>query len=159
MGGSSGRSGGDIRWIGFSDGALDGGGAFPGGQFVGVGAVFVLHDGIKTGDDALRLTEKSADGGGVFDAFEIVAVFAGGAVEKGEEVAFEVLDKVGADFEGDELGAEGGLGGFLFGCVGRFVREKLEEGIGVGDGGGFVVVRGEAEISGPESGFFNRDGA
>jgi hypothetical protein len=39
-----------------------------------------LDGGVEAGDDVLGVAEESLDGGGAFDAFEVVAVFAGVAV-------------------------------------------------------------------------------
>ncbi len=50
-------------WSRFFRGALHVAGAFPSGELVGIAAVFVLHDGIRAGGDALGLAEQSVDGG------------------------------------------------------------------------------------------------
>lgn len=95
--------------FGFFRGTLDVGGAFPSGEFVGVAAVFVLHDGVEAGDDVLGVAEEGVDSGGVFDAFEVVADFSAVDVAEGLEVGAEVLDEVGGNLEGDELGLEVGV--------------------------------------------------
>ncbi len=100
--------------------------AFPSGEFVGGAAVFVLDGGVEAGDDGLGVAEEGLDGGGAFDAFKIVAVFAGVAEIEGVAVAAEVCDEVGGEFVGDELGAERGLGGEL----GRGVA-AIRDGAGV----------------------------
>ncbi len=68
----------------------------------------------------------------------------------GVAVGAEVLDEIGGEFVGDELGAERGVGGELGGGVaaishgGGVVFEEIQEGIRVGgdgclDGGGRVA--------------------
>jgi hypothetical protein len=46
--------------------------AFPGEELVEIAAVFVVHDGVQTGDGVLRFAEVRLDGGGAFDTFEVV---------------------------------------------------------------------------------------
>ena len=133
-----GRRGGGFRFL---RGALGAGGTFPSGEFVGVAAVFVLDGGIKAGDDGLGLAEEGLDGGGTFDAFEVVAVFAGVAVVQRIAVGAEVGDEVGGDFVGDEVGAQRGFGGELGRGVSVLVLQQTQQEIRVGgdgdlDGGG-----------------------
>ena len=128
---------------GFSVGALDVGGAFPSGELVGVAAVFVLDEGVEAGDDGLGAAEEGVDGGGVFDAFEVVVVFSVVDAVDGLEIGAEIGDEVGGDLEGDELGAEGAV--FLG-------FQKFKECLGVGDGGGFCVVGRIAVGGGWEAG-------
>ena len=56
---------------------------FPSGEFVGVAEEAVLDAGIEAGSDGLGLAEEGFDGGGAFDAFEVVVVFAGVARRRG----------------------------------------------------------------------------
>ena len=140
-------------------GALGAGGAFPGGELVGVAAVFVLDGGVEAGDDGLGVAEEGVDGGGAFDAFEVVAVFAGIAGVQGIAVGAEVGDEVGGEFVGDEFRAQRGLGGELGGGVGGLVFEQAQEGVGVGGDGGLDGGGGVAEVAIREGGIVELDGA
>ncbi len=151
--------GGWLRGFGSFRGFLGAGGAFPGGEFVGIPAVLVLDGGIKTGDDGLGLAEQGVDGGGAFDAFEVVAVFGGVAGVERVAVGAEVFHEVGGKFVGDESGAEGSFGGFGFWAFGSLVLQELEQGIRVGgdrglDGGAGMAVGGIRE-----AGIVQLDGA
>jgi len=112
MGSGDGWRGGVVGLL-FLRGALGVGGAFPGDEFAGVAGVFVLDGGVEAADHTLGGGEEGLDGGGAFDAFEVVADFAGVAGIEGIAVGAEVLDEVGGEFVGDEFGAERGLGGEL----------------------------------------------
>ncbi len=115
-----------------------------------------MDGGVEAGDDGLRLAEEGVNGGGAFDAFEVVAVFAGVAGVEDIAIGAEVFDEIGGEFVGDEFGAEGGIFGELGGGVaaignwGGVVFEEFQEGIRVGgdgflDGGGRVAVGGIVE--------------
>ena len=150
------RGDGSFRFLRRAHGAR---GAFPGGELVGVAAVFVLDGGVEAGDDGLGVAEEGLDGGGAFDAFEVVAVFAGVAVGECVAVGAEIFDEVGGEFVGDEFGAQRGLGGELGRGVGGGILEEFQEGIRVGGDGDLAGCGGVAVNGIVEGGFIELDGA
>ena len=116
------------------------GGAFPGGEFVGVAGVEVAHGGVESIDEGLGLGEEGFDGGGVFDAFQLVGGLDGVAGGQGVAVGTEVGDEVGGDEVGEEFGGPGTGGevGDVLGAEGLDVDDAVgaAAGVVVHDGGG-----------------------
>ena len=118
-----------------------------------------MDGGVEAGDDGLGVAEEGVDGGGAFDAFKVVAVFAGIAGVEGIAVGAEVGDEVGGEFVGDEFCAQRGLGGELRRGVGGLVFEQTQQGVGVGGDGGLDGGGGVAEVGIREGGIVEFDGA
>lgn len=136
----------------------------PGAKLLGLAIVFVVHHRIEVVHVFAGGEEDLADRFGVFDAFLILGLVEFVGVVEGFVVGAEVFDEISGDFPFDELGAEGGFGGFLRGRVaaigdGRVVVfEQAKEFFGLGldarfgeVGGHGVVEDGAAEVRGADA--------
>lgn len=118
--------------------ALDAGGAFPSMELLGLGFVDVAHDGIEDVHFGVDEGELGIDEDGVFGAFLNFGFVVIVDFLQRIAVTAEVRDEGGIDAEGEEAGAQGGLGGFLLGGVsavgdgGVVVLKELQEGVRVG---------------------------
>lgn len=139
--------------------AFDAGGAFPGVDLIGLGFVFVLDGAVEGGDGVVGLVEQESDLGGGFQAFLVVAEFAGVGGVDGSAEGVEVGDEVGGHFELAEAGAEGRFCGELLWGVFIAIPEEGEEVVGVGGGDVLAVFVRRAEIALGEVGVFDVDGA
>ena len=121
-------------------------GALPGGQFIRLRGVFIVHDGVQRVDCFHTLLDERADDGSVADAIFAVAFHVRIGIRDGLAVGLQIGHETGGHFMRHKLGHQRGLGRLDGGAIRGLRRQLKQERICRGEQRGGIVSLGRMEL-------------